>query len=618
MPGFFRFSVAPYLKEIVDCFSVDSPIREVAVMKGAQVCATVGVLENVIGYAIDHVKTAPVMMVTADGELAKLRLDSNITPMLQHSALEHLIKSSDETNSRKTGKTEKQIQWVGGGFLIPFGAKNANKLRSMSIRILLRDEIDGWPQVVGSDGDPLKLSFDRTAAYEDSRKILDLSTPLLKGSSKIEGQFHRGDQRRYYVCCIKCGFPQTLRWRHVDRQTGVISGITWDIDDETRQLVPGSTRYLCQECQHPHVNEDKTRLLSPDNGAEWRPTATPVAPNVRSYHIPALLSPVGMQSWEACVLKWMDAWDVHRNEVKSPKKLQVFYNNVLGDSYEVEGDKLRFTQVSPHRRGIYRYGEVPNRWALEHAASPILFVVGTVDVHKTNLAVAVWGFCRGRRVFLLNYWRFVGNVEDPDDPDTWGRLAKLLENHEYKADDGKRYRIELALLDSGYLADHVYQFCSNYETGVFPVKGIAIGNSRAAKHVTESTTPFGKLAFAVTVDLYKDRWGAALRKQWDKEGLQPDGFFNAPADATDEQLKELTVEKRGPVKNLRTGEIVGWAWHRPGGAMNELWDLLVYASAAHDILANSVCRDLGYEQVDESALTAFYDACETQSAYFYE
>lgn len=68
MPGYYRFETTPYLREIVDCLSVDSPIREVALMKGVQIGATVGVLENAIGYAIDFVKTAPVMLVTADAE----------------------------------------------------------------------------------------------------------------------------------------------------------------------------------------------------------------------------------------------------------------------------------------------------------------------------------------------------------------------------------------------------------------------------------------------------------------------------------------------------------------------------------------------------------------------
>ena len=210
MPGYYRFDVTPYLREIVDCMGLESPVREVSFMKGVQLAYTTGVLENTIGYAIDHVKTAPVMMVTADAELAKLRMESYITPMLQHSELDHLIKSTDETNNRKTGKTDKKIEWIGGGFLIPFGAQNANKLRSFSIKYLLNDEIDAWPDVVGKDGDPIKLVRDRTAAFEDSRKILDGSTPTVKGQSKIEKRFLAGDQRYYFVNCVACGHSLSL------------------------------------------------------------------------------------------------------------------------------------------------------------------------------------------------------------------------------------------------------------------------------------------------------------------------------------------------------------------------------------------------------------------------
>jgi len=254
LPGFYRFAVAPYMREIVDCLGVDSPIREVSVMKGVQLGLTVGVLENAIGYYIDHVKTAPMMLVTADAELAKLRMESYITPMLQYSELDHLIKSADEKNTRKTGKTDKKLEWSGGGFLVPFGAVNANKLRSISIQVMLRDEIDGWPDVVGKDGDPIKLSGDRTAAYESSRKILDISTPLIKGSSKVTARFARGDQRYYFVCCFSCGYSQSLRWSNTDPSTGVISGITWET--EGGRLVQDSVRYLCQNCGHAHTNDD--------------------------------------------------------------------------------------------------------------------------------------------------------------------------------------------------------------------------------------------------------------------------------------------------------------------------------------------------------------------------
>lgn len=115
MPGYYRFAVSPYLREIVDCLGVDSPVREVSVMKGVQIGYTSGVTENAIGYFISHVKTAPLMFVTADAELAQLRLDSYILPMLQNSNLVHLITSSDDGNTRKTGKTRKKLEWLGGG-----------------------------------------------------------------------------------------------------------------------------------------------------------------------------------------------------------------------------------------------------------------------------------------------------------------------------------------------------------------------------------------------------------------------------------------------------------------------------------------------------------------------
>lgn len=614
LPGYYRFDVAPYLREIVDCLSIDSPVREIVVMKGAQVGLTVGVLENAIGYFIDHVKTAPVMLVTADSELAQLRMQAYITPMLQFSGLDHLIKSADEKNTRKTGKTDKKLEWLGGGFLIPFGAQNANKLRSISIQMMLRDEIDGWPFIVGKDGDPIRLSADRTAAYEDSRKILDLSTPLIKGQSKILKRFQQGDQRYYYVCCLHCGHAQTLRWRRVDER-GVVSGIVWQT--EQGRLVPDSVRYLCERCQHPHTNDDKTKLLSPEHGAEWRATAEPVSPEVRSYHVSALYSPVGMQTWSACVYKWLEAWDDETGRPLDMGALQVFYNNVLGEPFELRGERVRFSVVSSHRRQAYAFGEVPNVWAREACGGPVLLLTCSVDVHKDNLAVGVWGWCRDRRAVLVDYWRFVGDAEQLDDADTWGRLRQLIEHKEYLADDGRKYRLALTLIDSGYRSDDVYRFAAEYASGVYPVRGR--GESPKASVVKEFsafTTTLGTTAYGITVDLYKDRWSTALRRSWDGVELQPETFFNAPRDISDKQLKELTAETKVERIDQRTKQRVGWEWKRPSGAPNELWDLLVYANAALELVAWNVC--IGQLERPNIYWPEFYELLLNQKTFFTE
>lgn len=618
MPGPFRFDVTPYLAEIVDCFSLESPVRQVSVMKGVQLCLTSGVLENLIGYLIDHVRTAPAMWITADSELASNRLGSHVIPMLQHSGLAHLIQSADEGNARKSGKTEKKVEWEGGGYLLPLGANNEAKLRSVPVEWMLRDEVDGWPLTVGKDGDPIKLSADRTAAYESSSKTLDISTPTIVGQSRISELYAQGDQRKYYVCCLNpdCRAPQELRWRDVDEATGVVSGIVWDLEDG--RLVPGSVRYLCRVCGHPHVNDDKTHLLDPKNGAEWRPTAQPTRPQHRSYHLNALYSPVGMQTWEALVEKWLEAWDPVNNRARDNAKLQVFYNNVLGRPFELRGEKVRLDAVSLHRRAAFKYGEIPNEFARKYCGSQILLLTAAIDVHGDHLPFAVFGWCRDGRAFLIHYERLgfqegksVGDTNQLDDPATWGAARAAIDGPGYVSDDGKRYRIQLTLVDSGYRSDHVYNFAAEYAAGVNPVKG----REWQAKNVTERefssfVTPTGVTAFLVTVDRYKDRISAALKREWDGLDLQPVGMFNAPVDCTEKQLRELTVETKVP----KPGSSGGYEWRRPSGAANELWDLYVYNRAALDLIAWDVCRNQW--QLKEVDWPAFWQFCEQQTPYF--
>jgi phage terminase large subunit GpA-like protein len=320
-----------------------------------------------------------------------------------------------------------------------------------------------------------------------------------------------------------------------------------------------------------------------------------------------------MQTWEACVRKWLEAWDDEHGTSRDNGQLQVFYNNVLGETFEVRSEKIRFEQVSPHRRD-YRFGQVPNRFATEHAGGPVMLLTCAVDVHADQLPVAVFGWCRDRRAILIDYWRFEGNTEQLDDPGTWCRLRDLIENKEYVADDGKRYRIQLTLIDSGYRTDQVYRFAGEYEAGVFPVKGREFAPKNATiKEFSDFTTPNGLRAYGVTVDMYKDRWSAALRRGWSGQDMQPIGHFNAPLDATDKQLKELTVEVKRERFEATTKKKIGYEWHRPGGAANELWDLLIYSSAGLDLIAWDVSRNqLDLEFLDWSK---FYDIC-AQQPYF--
>lgn len=613
MPGFIRYSVNPYMREIVDCFDVDSEVREVALKKGVQVTYTT-VLESGMLYYMAHIKTLPLMYMTADKELASARIENNIMPMLNQSGFADIIQSADALNHRKTGKTANHLQFVGGGYLVPFGARNADKMRSYSIAVLLKDEIDAWPLTVGRDGDPDTLSDDRCSAYWERRKIFRGSTPLIKGQSKIEAAYLRGDQREYRVLCRSCGFPQKLRWHSEDKKTGVVGGFAWDLDDG--MLVPESVRYLCQNCGHAHYEHDKGRLFSEDHGAHWHPTARPAEPGIRSYHLPAMYSPVGMQPWSKCVAQYLAAFDPEARKVIDIGKYQVFYNNILAEPFTPLGGGVSKRHVSPHRRPEYRLGQIPNTYASIHSRSRILVLTCQVDVHKSFLAVSVMAWCRDAVCYVIDYWRWEHEDCTEAGSPVWSRLRELIEETVYTADDGQRYRVVVTLIDAGYANDTVTGFCSDYQAGVYPILGRDRTSRNAKiKEFAEFKTQGGRVGYTILVDHYKDRIAPVLRRDWvAAAGIQKPYHFNAPIDLPDKALWELTVERRQERKDARGR--VEYYWHRPGNARNELWDLLVYGHAAVEIIAWSICiQSFGLKTVDWQAFWSYAESRENNAVF---
>ncbi len=616
-PGYIRYDLFPFLREIIECFDPLSPVREANLMKGVQTGYTT-LLESILLYYIGHIKTQAGMFITADKELAAGRMENNIIPMINESGFSDAIRSADAGNSRKTGKTKDYLQWNGGGFLIYNGAMNAAKMRQYSVPLMLKDELDGWKRSVGQDGNSDTLTDARLSAYWAIRKILRGSTPLLV-PSMINDAYMRGDRRKYMVLCKACSYPQELRMETVNQETGLVGGFAWETEEDT--LILESVRYRCQDCGHEHFENDKERLFATENGAHWKPTARPKEAGIRSYHLPSFYSPFGFRPWYKCISDYLDAYDPANKQIKSISKYQEFYNNTLGVPFEQLGARVRFTSVSAHRRAVYRCGEIPNKFAARHAGSAVLFLICTVDVHKRNLAVAVTGFTRDGRSFVVDYWRFE-RADEADDcaeltSPVWGRLREVIEEKTYVADDGKTYRVAITLVDAGYANDTVTTFCSDYTSGVYPILGRERpGKNQTIKEFAEFKTQGGTIGYRLLVDHYKDRLATVLRREWVEEaGPQPRYHFNAPVDMSDKQLKELTVETRRQKEDPNTG-IVTYYWHRPGNAPNELWDLIGYAHAGMEILAWAVC--IQHFELETIDWPQFWDYIEGEALYYEE
>lgn len=611
-PGHINFDRTPHLIEPLEWMDVRCHGREGTYMKGVQIGAST-LLESVQFYFAGHIKTVPVMYVTADRELAASRLELNFIPMFQQSGMD-IFQSSDEESTRKRGVTKDKLQWIGGGYMVPFGAKNADKMRQFAIAVLILDEVGTWNDL--KDGDPVELLKDRTSGFEGVNKILAVGTPTIEGSCKMYKEFLRGDRRVYKFRCLKCGKLQRFRWSGTNKETGKPYGFAWDYVSNG-QLDEESVRYHCENCGRPHLENEKYKLITKEN-CKWVPTATAVGPNIRSWHAPAFISKI--QPWYKHVYKWLSAMDVKTGRVKDTSAMQVFYNNVLGWPWRIQGGKVNFRSVSAHRRQFYVKGEIKNIEIDKYCTTKILFMTMTVDVHKHHLNVAIWGWTQGDgfgfNPWLVDYFQILDDSEtgfESIDSPGWEELAEIIRDRSWTSDDKKTYRSIISLIDARFATSVVVDFCQQWDFGVFPI----MGRNRPAKFqkidaFAESKTKLGEFYYAITVDLYKDRIAPVLQRMWrPEEGPQRPYTFNAPMDTTDDELKELTREYKIEEK-LPNGQ-KNYRWHRPHRADNELWDLLVYGHASVEILAWLIC--LKHYELETMDWFQFWEYCK-QGAFF--
>lgn len=565
LPGKFSWEVTPYLKEIADCMSASSPVQEVYVAKGAQIGYSVGVLENSIGYIVDQ-EPGPSLYATGDQSMAEQSGSLRIDRMLQSAGIAGKIFAQAESKSnRATGRTKLTREFP-GGFLMSVGPNSAAKLRQNSVRYLLLDEIDAYPADTQGEGDPIKLMMRRTDSYETIRKIIGGSTPTIMGSSRIWELYLSGDQRKYFVPCKSCGTMQPLEWKR----------LKWDTGSDGR-LIYDSVRYECPHCGAAWKNTDKAYFLP---RGEWRATATPSAPKLRSYHISSMYSPVGMRSWESAVQEWLEAQG-------DPAKLRVFVNTFLGEPFVERGESPAYERIMLRREDWHAesrrldHNTAGNLWQESDApAEKILLVTIGADVQKDRIECEVVGWGAGRESWSLGYFVFYGNPRDAADP-CWADLTELVQ----KQHAGRVPA--LALVDSSYSSDSVYEYCAQFGgRGVLASQGAdRLPHGRVFALFPVKGTNAQRVD--LNTDYLKQEVYSALNKIRASDAAPyPAGYCHFSADYGEHFFKMLTAEERSAQKNRRTG-YTRWIWHKVR-ERNEALDCRVYALGAVYLLASSM------------------------------
>ena len=565
-PGQWNTNRTPYLREIMDNLSAVSPITEIVLMKGAQIGGT-EVGNNWIGYIIDHVP-GPIMSVMPRVDDAKKNSKIRLQPLID--SCDRLKAKVKDSRSRDSGNTILQKDFPGGTILMT-GANSAAGLRSMPVRYLFLDEEDAYPGDVEGEGDPIDLAKKRTDTFSSKKKIFHCSTPTVEDRSKIEANYNKTDQRKYYVPCPSCGEKQWLQWQQ----------LKW-VDND-----PETTYYECEHCEYRIQNWQKTKML---RDGEWRATSESKNAKLVGYHLSGLYSPVGWLSWQECVRQWLDA-----NNPRNIEKLKTFVNTVLGETWKDKGEAPDWAKIYK-RCELYEFNSVPNG---------VCFLTAGVDIQADRIECEIVGWGRSKRSWSIDYRIFEGDTSSLDN-EPWLQLEDLL-GEVWTTENKIDLEIKRMAVDSGYNTQTVYSWVRKFSIHkVIAIKGSdlqhVILNSGTLVDIRKKGKRRIKNAlklFTVGVSILKQELYGWLRQELpdpeieaEADKPEPYGFCHFPQ-YNEEHFKRLTSE------TLET------KWHKGkkkyewvANGRNEQLDCRVYARAAASFFGMDRFKDAKWTQLE--------------------
>lgn len=543
-----RFRAFEYQNGIMDAIT-DPSVEMVSVMKGARVGYT-RILDNAVGYYI-HQDPSPILVVQPRDTDAEDYSKTEIAPMIRDTPV--LSELAGAAKSRDRNQTIRKQLFSNGSSITYTGANSPGGFRRITCRIILLDEVDGYPAAgAGDEGDQIKLAMKRGESFWN-RKGVAGSTPTTKGISRIERLWQAGDQRRYYVPCPHCGAEQVLEWGG----KGSSHGIKWPKDENGKHL-PEKAYYVCKDNGCVIDETDK-----PDMVAKGRWIASKPFKGHASFHIWAGYSLHVNAAWGKLAAEWLE---VHSD----PLTRKTFVNLVLGEPYEERG----LDSLDEH--GLAARTEV---WGAEVPWGVAIIVAG-IDTQDDRLEIEIVGWGRNEESWSIDHIVIEG---DPDEPATWAKVDAALKRVYHRA-DGRPYPIAAACIDSGgHHTQKVYEFAkARLGRKIWAIKGeSARGGARNPVWPTKRPSARFKASFRpviIGVNAAKDvvRTRLAIKPPENVNEPTP-GYMHFPAERDVNYFAQLLAERS--VLKVVNGQRFR-VWEQIPGRANEALDCRVYAYAA--------------------------------------
>lgn len=539
----WRTSLTPYLREIMMLLSADSPVEEIVIIKPSQWGGS-EMANAFCAYVIANCAT-PMLFFQPDIEAAKRYMLERLRPVLMDCpALRGLLV---EPKSRDPGSTL-QTQGFFGGTLDLLGGNSPAGFSSKPAGVVIIDEWDRMAAGAGSgeraEGDQYELAKNRMITFVLWRKMLALSTPGNTSTSKVEPAYLASDRRRYFVPCPLCSRMILLEFER----------LWWPNADATARVV-----YRCQLCDNAFDERPKREMNA---AGKW--VAEMPQRSVAGFASNGLYSP-----W----LKWREIAERWERAKGRPGKVRVFFNNVLGRTYDVHGE----TRVKPNELA-------PLRCKLQVVDGVVvvprgvgLLTVGA-DLQHNRIEAVLYGWGRGEECWHLDQVIIPG---DPSGDRIWEDFDSWLRRR-WQTEDGGEMGISAAGVDTGYEANRVYQFVKTRGArGIWGVKGARSGEGRRVWPRRPSRSPTKVDFYLIGQDTAKAHIYARLRASVRSiaEGVERTrGMVHIGDHFGDDAYLEQLVSETPVTKTVHGHPRI--VWDLPAHKRNEALDCAVYGYAA--------------------------------------
>lgn len=598
-PGKWRHETAPELVEIMDALSPQDPCEQVTLIKCAQSGGSASA-ENWIGF-ISDLRPGPMLFVQATLQAAWDWAAEKFWPMVEASRR----LNPDRGGTIKAlglpdgdGSTKKKIKFArSNGYVLLAGANSAAGLRQRTVRYAVEDDLDQFPDDLDGQGSPEGMIDQRLKVWRRRglSKRLKISTPTIKGASKIEAAHNDSDRRRYYLSCPECGCRFAPEWED----------IRWpDGRPEEASMVAPCCGSILEHWQKGDMKrpdgwlsetieaEAPPRHMAEEAFQTWR--ARMPASIKRGFRLSGIIS--SFQTWADMAVSFLAA----QGDVN---KLKTWTNLVLGWVFELKGENPDEEKLKQLREQDWGHRQMP--------AGPVVTTLG-VDVQGDGLFVELVGWAPHKETWQIDA-RFIPGATDVKMEGAWAELDAYSKRG-VTFPGGRVLPIDMEAVDAGYHTEAAQAYCARRPNrlAVFgrdgwtrPIlgRGEALRYGKQGRKAGHASKRAEDKAFIVGTYGAKASWYGFLRSTIAyaaalvAEGpgaAKPTGLCHFCRDTSDEWFEMATAET--VVAKISNG-YPKRVWQPMPGRQNHYLDCRVYNMAAAEKLLLDTLTDADWDRL---------------------